>query len=337
MMTHRDIVVIGASVGGLEALKILIAGLPADFPAAVLVVVHTSPHSPNYTHTILARSGTLPVTNAEDGEALIPSHIYVAPPDRHLLLGSGAIRVTRGPKENRSRPAVDALFRSAAQNFGPRVIGIVLTGNLDDGTAGLWAIKDCGGTALVQAPNDAEYPSMPESALKHVAVDYTLPVADMPRLLVELTRKPVNVPQPVSLDKLRIETSIALEGNGLKEGVMKLGDISPNTCPECHGVLVRIKEGSIIRYRCHTGHAYSLETLLAEVNEEIDITLVSAMRAIEERILLLDEMENTAREQQDIVHAKKWEQQKQVTEEYVQAVRELVLSHNLFGKIEVSG
>jgi two-component system chemotaxis response regulator CheB len=336
-MIHRDIVVIGASSGGLEALKTLIAGLPADFPAAVLVVVHISPHTPSQLPTILGRSGSLQVTNAKDGETVVPGHIYVAPSDRHLLLGPHTIRVTRGPKENRSRPAVDALFRSAAQNFGPRVIGIVLTGNLDDGTAGLWAIKDCGGTAVVQAPDDAQYPSMPESALKHVVVDHTLPVADMPDLLTELTRSTIRTQQVVSSDKSKIETSIALEGNALQEGIMKLGDISPNTCPECHGVLVRIREGSIIRYRCHTGHAYSLETLLAEVNEEIDITLVSAMRAIEERILLLDEMGHSAREQQDIAHAKKWEGEKQLTEQYVERVRELVLSHNLFGRTEASG
>jgi two-component system, chemotaxis family, protein-glutamate methylesterase/glutaminase len=334
-MVHRDIVVVGASAGGVEALQTLIAGLPADFPAAVLMVLHMPAHSPSLLPGILARKGRLPITDAKDGEVPVPGRVYVASADRHLLLGPDCIRLSRGPKENRARPAVDVLFRSAAHNFGPRVIGIVLSGRLDDGTAGLWTIKDCGGLALVQSPEDADYASMPESALKHVKVDHTLPVADMPTLLVELTRKAVHSDeQPMFPDRLAIETGIALESNALQEGVMQLGEISPNTCPECHGVLVRIKEGSIIRYRCHTGHAYSLETLLAEVNEEIDVTLVSAMRAIEERILLLEEMENIAREQHDTANSQKWAQQKQVTEQYVQGVRQLVLSHHLFGRTE---
>ena len=165
----REIVVIGASAGGIEALSALLALLPADFPAAILVVVHISADSPGVLPSILARAGVLPVETAKDGVAILPGRVYVAPPDRHLLLEPGSIRVTRGPKENRFRPAIDPLFRSAAQAYGEQVIGVVLSGSLDDGTAGLWAIKDRGGLAIVQEPSEAAYPSMPLSALQYVA------------------------------------------------------------------------------------------------------------------------------------------------------------------------
>lgn len=261
-MAQRDIVVVGASAGGVAALQALIAGLPATFPAAVLVVLHIPPHTPSHLDTILARAGTMPVTSAQDNEPIVPGHVYVASTDRHLLVEADHLRVTRGPKENRVRPAIDALFRSAAYVFGPRVIGIVLSGMLDDGTAGAWTIKERGGMVLVQSPEDAEHPPMPESALKYVAVDYTLPVADMPAFLAQLTRRPIaTAADAAPAEALRIETRIALEGNALREGIMELEAISPNTCPECHGVLVKIKEGPIVRYRCHTGHAFSLQTL----------------------------------------------------------------------------
>jgi two-component system, chemotaxis family, protein-glutamate methylesterase/glutaminase len=332
-MVHRDIVVVGASAGGVEALQALVAGLPATFPATVFVVLHIPAHTPSQLHTILARVATLPVTPAEDGQAIVPGRVYVARTDRHLLLEADRLRVTRGPKENRVRPAVDVLFRSAAYTFGPRVIGIVLSGMLDDGTAGLWAIKDQGGIALVQSPQEAQHASMPESALQHVEIDATLSVASMPAALVELTREPVNVPEPaVPYQALEIETRIALEGNALQGGIMQLGPVSPNTCPECHGVLVRIQEGAIVRYRCHTGHAFSLQTLLAEVNEEIDATLWGAVRAIEERILLLREMEQLARKQQDRATAQQCTELAEATGQQVQRIRELVLNHTLFGR-----
>jgi two-component system, chemotaxis family, protein-glutamate methylesterase/glutaminase len=334
-MADHVLVVVGASAGGVEALQTLVAGLPARFPAAVLVVLHIPPEPPSQLHTILARAGSLPVALAEDGAAIIAGQIYVAPADRHLLVEGERLRVTRGPKENRMRPAVDVLFRSAAYSVGPQAIGVVLSGLLDDGTAGLWAIKDRGGVALVQAPQDALFASMPESALRHVAVDYTLAAADMPAVLAQLAyergaaRAETRPPEAMA-----IELAVGLEGNALQRGVMQLGPISPNTCPECHGVLVRIQEGPIVRYRCHTGHAFSLQTLLAEVNEEIDATLWNAIRAIEERILLLQEMEQVARERQELGTAEQCAAQAQATQRHVQQIRELVLSHTLFGRAD---
>jgi two-component system chemotaxis response regulator CheB len=263
--------------------------------------------------------------------------VYVAPADRHLLIETGRLRVTRGPKENRVRPAVDALFRSAAYAFGPRVIGIVLSGMLDDGTAGLWAIKDRGGMVLVQSPEDAEHDSMPQSALQHVAVNHTLPVAGMPALVTTLIREPIaSGSDAAPPEALRIETRIPLEGNALREGIMELGAISPNTCPECHGVLVKIKQGPIVRYRCHTGHSYSLQTLLADVNAEIETTLWGALRAAEERILLLREMEEIARASDDAAVAAECAEQAQGTERHVEHIREAVLDHAMFGHAPIS-
>jgi two-component system chemotaxis response regulator CheB len=328
-MDKHAVVVVGASAGGIQALHVLLSGLPTDLAASVLVVLHIPTHSPSHLHEILARTSALPVTAAIDGELMEAGRVYVAPTDRHLLVQiDGRLRLTRGPKENRVRPAVDALFRSAASSCGSRVIGIVLTGNLDDGTAGLWAIKDRGGKALVQAPADAEFPSMPESALRHVRIDHTLTVADMPallrRLIVDGSR--ADTPGPPS-PAMKVEVDIALEGNAFQDGVMKLGPVSANTCPECHGVLVKIREGSVIRYRCHTGHAYSLETLLADVNAAIDTTLWASLRAMEERVLLLSQLKQDAHALEDVQSESLLSRQVQVTNERARRIRELVLDH----------
>jgi two-component system chemotaxis response regulator CheB len=208
-MKCRNVVVVGASAGGVEALQVLLSGLAPDFPGIMLIVLHLSPHSPSRLHEILARSTTLPVRAAKNGEVMASGHIYVATVDRHLVVDSDQrLRVTRGPRENRSRPAIDTLFRSASYFLGPRVIGIVLSGALDDGTAGLWAIKDRGGLAVVQSPEDAQYSSMPENALQHVRVDYTVSVADMPELISRLVREELEQPAPPSaaVEPMRTET-----------------------------------------------------------------------------------------------------------------------------------
>src|SRR5687767_8151066 len=185
-MSNR-IVVIGTSAGGIDALRTIAAALPADFPAPIAVVMHSAPDSPGVLHEIIDRAGPLSALRARNGQRLEAGRIYVAPPDRHLLIEPGRVRVTRGPKENRFRPAIDPLFRSAAQVYGPAAIGVILTGNLDDGTAGLWAMKKLGGTAVVQDPSDALFPSMPTSALTHVPVDHCVPLSEMVPLLARLT------------------------------------------------------------------------------------------------------------------------------------------------------
>ena len=278
----RDIIVIGASAGGIEALRGLVAGLPADLAASVFVVLHTSADSPGLLAEILARAGALPALNATEGERIRPGQIYVAPPDHHLLIEPGVVRVTRGPRENRFRPAIDPLFRSAAQTYGPRVVGVILSGYLDDGTAGLWVVKRLGGAAVVQDPADALVDSMPRSALRHVEVDYCVPLAEMAELLLRLTDEPGDVGAYEMPEEPRIEVSIAKAEQALEAGVLRLGEPSNYACPECHGVLLQLNEENRIRFRCHTGHAYSAESLVAEMDEAIEESLWNAIRSVEE-------------------------------------------------------
>jgi two-component system, chemotaxis family, protein-glutamate methylesterase/glutaminase len=330
-MAQRDIIVVGASAGGVNALKTLIGALPADLAATVVVVLHIPAHSESQLHQILGRAAKLPVLPAVDGEPILRGHLYVAPADRHVLLERDRLRVTRGPRENRVRPAVDVLFRSAAYAYGPRVIGIVLTGMLDDGTAGSWAIKDRGGIVLVQSADDAEFSSMPDSTRENVQVDNSLPISAMAAFIMKSIQKPVVAAPGPTAKAMEIETRIGLEGNALQEGIMQLGPVSPNTCPECHGVLVKIENGPIVRYRCHTGHAFSLLTLLADVNDEIEKTLWAALRAAEERILLLNDMEELARVKGDGEAAEQCAEQVQGTKIHVERIREAVLDHRMFG------
>jgi two-component system, chemotaxis family, protein-glutamate methylesterase/glutaminase len=293
-METRNIFVVGASAGGFEALRRLVAGLPRDWQASVFVVWHMSPDIRGVLPQVLSRADTLPAAHARDGEAIEPNRIYVAPPDHHLLVERGRVRVTRGPKENRFRPAVDPLFRSAAFAYGPRVVGVILSGALDDGTAGLWAVKQRGGVAVIQDPQDAEVPSMPENALREVAVDYAVPVAEMADLLVRLSREPVAenaevvMPDETENEKTEIEIRIAAEGGAFESGIMKFGALTPYTCPECHGVLSALKDGGRTRFRCHTGHAFSADSLLTTITEHVEDSLYSAIRGVEESVMLLN-------------------------------------------------
>ena len=267
-MPGRDIVVVGTSAGGVEALRALVGGLPADFPGSVFVVMHAASESPGVLAQILDRSGPLPAAHASNRERIRPGHVYVAPPDTHLLLEPGVMRLTRGPRENRFRPAVDPLFRSAAAVYGPRVVGVILTGGLDDGTSGLWAVKRLGGVAVVQDPDEAFMPAMPLSALNQVEVEYKLPLAEIAPLLVRLASKTVAEQGGYEVpEDLNIEMKIAMEDHAREAGVTRLGTPSVFTCPECHGTLLQLKENGRTRYRCHTGHAYSADSLLSEVTE----------------------------------------------------------------------
>jgi two-component system chemotaxis response regulator CheB len=289
-MPTRHIIVVGASGGGIEALRAFVSGLPADFPAPICVVLHTSPQAPGILPEILTRAGNITATNAVNGEPLKPGRIYVAPPDFHLVVEPGKVRVTKGPRENRFRPAIDPLFRSAAQVFGPAAIGVVLTGSLDDGTAGLWAIKQLGGTAIVQDPDEALYSSMPQNAIDHVKVDHIVPVARIAPLLVELTTaapEERRVPIP---EHMNVEVKIAMEHNPVDAGLERIGEPSAFACPDCHGVLLQLQEGRLTRFRCHTGHAYSINTLLASIGEGIEESMWIAIRALEEGQLLMGRM-----------------------------------------------
>ena len=333
-MNAPRIVVVGASAGGVAALSTLVAGLPPDLDAAVFIVMHIAAESPSRLQEILGRKTTLPVSAAIDGEPIRPGRIVVASADRHLMIDAGQVRVTRGPRESRSRPAVDVLFRSAAAAHGTRVIGVVLTGSLDDGTAGLWSIKDRGGIALVQDPEDAEHASMPESALRHVKVDRVVPLAGMADEIVSRLREPLPDPMDSPVPhRMQVENLIAREGNGLEAGSMNLGPPSKYTCPACHGVLIEIEEGSILRFRCHTGHAYTLRSLLADVNAAIDTGLWDTLRAVEERILLLNRMQDQASKSGSDHVAEVAAAQVKEAKRGAEALRALVLDDKMFGHL----
>lgn len=287
---HKQLVVIGASAGGIETLRDLVRALPAAFPAPIAVVMHTSPQSPGLLHEILDRAGPLPAVNAENGMRLEPGRIYVAPPDYHLLVEPGRLRVTKGPRENRFRPAIDPLFRSAAQVYGPGAVGVILSGNLDDGTTGLWTIKQLGGIAIVQDPADALFPSMPAHAQHHVNVDHVVPLAQLAPLLVRVTARDVEPPIAVPLPLLDLEIRIAKEEAPLDAGVVQMSQPSKFACPECHGVLMQLTDAERVRFRCHTGHAYSAESLLAEIAESVERVLWNAIRAMQEGSMLMREL-----------------------------------------------
>jgi two-component system chemotaxis response regulator CheB len=295
-VAERNIIVIGCSVGGVEALQRLVAPLPKDFPAAIFVVLHLAPQSTSVLPHILMRAGSLPSVHPRNGEPIRLGRIYVAPPDNHLLIEDGKIRLARGPKENRHRPAIDPLFRSAARWYGPRVIGVVLTGSLDDGTAGLLAIKKRRGIAIVQDPDDAFCGDMPRSAMEIVDVDYVVPLDRIPELLQKLVPTEVAGNGAGKSSRLKKETDIVeLDMNAI-EDENRPGIPSPFACPECGGVLWEMDGEEILRFRCRVGHAFTANSLGVEQTEAVEGALWAAMRALEEGASLAKRMaENAAK------------------------------------------
>jgi two-component system chemotaxis response regulator CheB len=326
MPANRDIVILGASSGGLDALQELLPRLPHDLPAAIFVVMHMPASPPSILHAILQRSSTWPVMPAVDGTAIRHGVITVAVSDHHLLFADGAIRLTRGPRENRSRPAIDATMRSAAIEFRSRTIGVVLTGNLDDGTAGLWAVKDRGGVALAQLPQDAEYPSMPRSAIANSPVDEIVTLAELPAALTRLTAEAAPPWSRSGTDALNIENRIALGQNAMEAGVLGLGPPSMNTCPHCHGTLMEINDAGRSRFRCHTGHSFTPASLLVDLDETIDEGLWGVLRSIDERQLLLDQLIQTAKLAGDEEAAQEYARQSEDARLRGNEIRGLVMS-----------
>ena len=288
---NERIVVIGASTGGFGAFKKIISGLPSDFSLPIFIVWHISPEVRGILPQVLNQLNTIPASHVVDSEMIKPGRIYIAPPDHHMIIEDGKVMATHGPKENRFRPAIDPLFRSAAYSYGNRVIGVILSGALDDGTAGMWAIKQYGGTTIVQNPMEAEVPSMPENALREVNIDHCVSLSELPQLLVGLSKEPVSKNAAVMKDDLtKKEIEIASEERALEKGIMDFGELSPYTCPECHGVLTRLQNDNIIRYRCHTGHGYTVDTLMAALTEKIEDALYNAIRGMDESIILLNHL-----------------------------------------------
>ena len=264
--TPRDIIVIGASSGGIEALKVLVETLPADLPAAVFFVIHIPAEHPSFLPQILSTPYRT-VAHGEDGAPIERGKTYIAPPNRHLLLERGHMHLSGGPRENRHRPSINALFRSAALAYGPRVIGVVLTGCLDDGTLGLWEVKHRGGIAIVQDPEEARYPQMPQNAIANVQIDYIVKLGEMPPLLTALAGLPV---------------SSAAGGNGTGANVDMEPDHPALTCPECRGPLEEQQSGPIREFRCRVGHLYSPSALLEAHADTLERTLWAGVVALEE-------------------------------------------------------
>jgi two-component system chemotaxis response regulator CheB len=270
-MQGRDIVVMGGSAGGIEAMQAIVASFPPDLQAAVFVVIHTAAGFESALPEILSRRSPLKATHAIHGEPVVTGRIYVAPPDNHIQLRPGFLAVQRGPKENGARPAVDPLFRSASIAYGPRVIAVIVSGYLDCGTAGLVSVKARGGLAIVQRPEEAVAKDMPQSAIDHVKVDHILPVSEIGAAVVRLTRQPVPLAAVPPPDVALLE----MEGDepGLRSDVV---------CPLCQGALTEGQLAGVTNFRCHVGHAFSPAALLAEQAESLERALWAAVRTLEE-------------------------------------------------------
>jgi two-component system chemotaxis response regulator CheB len=288
----RDIVVVGASAGGLKALQQLVAYLPADLPAAVLVSTHLAPTVPSKVAKVLAKAGPLPAVEATDGMSITTGRIYTAVPDRHLIVDEhDVLRLRRGPRENRVRPAVDALFRSAARWCGPRVTGVVLSGSLDDGAAGLAAIVECGGTALVQDPEDAMFDGMPRAALRAVPDATVRPAAQLARAIIEGAGRPVRPAATGPAEALIWETDMVRES---LSKVPQAGAPVGLGCPECSGGMNAVASGNSVHYVCHTGHSYSPESFVAASNDGIEAALWTALSAMQEKAMVLAQVAEQA-------------------------------------------
>ncbi|MBD2722031.1 chemotaxis protein CheB [Hymenobacter armeniacus] len=294
MPAPSHLIVIGTSAGGMPALVQLVGQLPATLPAAVLVVQHFSTDADGHPFIErLARHSAMACRLPADGDPIEAGTLYLAPPGRHLLAKDGStphLLVTKGPRENHYRPAADALFRSAAVAFGSRVVGVVLTGMLHDGAAGLEFIKRGGGLAVVQDPHEAEYPSMPETALRNVDVDYVVPLHMMGALLEEITARPLPERKAEVPEDLKQEAAIAERVVGTTDEVLKIAHPVPLTCPDCGGSLFEVNNGKLLRYRCHTGHAFTADGLLHSAQQTLEETLWVALRMMEERKNLLSSM-----------------------------------------------
>jgi two-component system, chemotaxis family, protein-glutamate methylesterase/glutaminase len=333
--TH-DLIVLGASAGGVEAISKVVAGLPPDLPAAVCVVVHLRPYSESHLARVLERAGPLPVVAAKDDMPLRPGTIYVAVPDMHLLVqrndGEARLRLVRGPRENRARPAVDPLFRSASLAFGPRVIAVVLSGALDDGTAGLWTVKDRGGIAIVQDPEDAAVSSMPASARDEVAVDHIASADALGPLIGRLAREPAPpAPSEAELtqrghatDQLHRELGIVALDDDFHERSERYGEPSRFPCPECGGVLWDVSGQGPMRFQCEVGHAHSAASLAEAQTETVEAAMWAALRALEDKAELSRRRARTARANRIRVLAEQFHVEEQAAEQHAAALRALL-------------
>jgi two-component system chemotaxis response regulator CheB len=325
---RRDVVVIGASAGGVQALLEVVRGLPSDFPGAICVVVHGPPRE-SMLPTVLARAGVLPASHARPGEPIVPGHIFVAPPDYHLLVRPGWLELSHGPRENHCRPAVDPLFRSAARAFGQRVVGVVLSGALGDGAAGLFAVKARGGVAIVQDPADALSESMPRTALEMVEVDHVLPARAIAEQLVDLVGRPPTDEGAMEMDDEFEQTVDSISEDFVEQASdQRGGELTLFSCPECGGSLWQSSAGSTLAFQCHVGHTYQGETLLNQKSEQVEAALWASMRLLKERATLTRQVAGRLRKSGEGQRAARIEEQAVQDDGHVRSLRELLESNS---------
>lgn len=292
-MAKKDIIVIGGSAGSHSALKQIIGDLPADLPASIFIATHVPSHVGGYLAQLLEKSCAIPVLTAVDGQPIERNRIYVAVPDHHLLVIDGTVRLGNGPRENMARPAIDPLFRSAALSYGPRTVGVILSGLLNDGASGLGAIKACGGTAIVQNPLEAVEDQMPLAALETVDADQVAPASGLGHAISEVVTENAGPPVAPS-ESLQLEVEIASGARLGSEELLKIADAVPLTCPDCQGVLSEVRNEKPLRYRCQIGHAVTAEIVDARA-DRVEEALRLALRVMEERVTLVARMAEDAR------------------------------------------
>ncbi|MCP3389092.1 chemotaxis protein CheB [Bradyrhizobium sp. CCGB12] len=323
-MSNRDIIVIGGSAGATQPLKQILGGLPADLPAAVFIVLHIPAQGIGILSTVASNAGPLPVRQAENGMKIEPGRVYLAAPDHHLLLAEDRIFLGRGPRENLARPAIDALFRSAALYHGPRVIGVLLSGLLSDGAAGLNAIKRCGGMTVVQDPTDAISDEMPRRAMEATTIDLCVRGASMGDVLSELVREQAGAVLPIP-PEIRLEVEIAAGDRIGSDKLVSIADPVALTCPACGGVMSEVKEARPLRFRCQVGHAYTADALAKEQEGRVDEALRVALRIIEERAELVHRMASDGRRSGRLAVAEMYQARAAEYREYADMIRRVVL------------
>jgi len=324
----RSLIVIGASAGGVRVLLEIVAGLEADIPAAIMVVVHLPPYHRTQLPELLSKAGPLPASAAQHGELIREGHIYVAPPDRHMLVRDDRIELNRGPRENRARPAIDTLFRSAARVYRANVCGVILSGMQGDGTVGLMAIKSQGGMTIVQDPTETIYSDMPELAIQYVGVDRIASAHAIPGLLMKFA----SAPRPTALqraadegvvdaDQRLIQADLAAQTDGVPGG-----QVSTYTCPECGGSLWQLDEGSALLFHCHVGHTYSPEMLGIEKSEALETALWTAVRTLVERATLTRQLAHRLLSAGREPEGAALEEQARADDQHMHLIRELIVN-----------
>ncbi len=322
-MANRDILAIGTSAGGVEALMYLVKRFRPDFPAAVLVTIHLSRHSKSVLDELLTGAGPLKATFATDGALLRKAHIYIAPPDRHLLIAHDRVQLGTGARENNARPAIDPMLRSAAVCCCGRSVGVVLTGTLGDGASGLWALSQCSGITVVQDPSDAKFPEMPQNALNRVRPDHVVTLERMPALLESLVQEPAGESRLMP-GHIRAEVEMARTGLSEMSEMDRIGRRSVFSCPDCHGVMWEIDEGELTRFRCHTGHTYTAELMSLVLDENLRRALAIAERALEERVALAHKLQRQAQERGHNHLAENWASKAREFEQEMTVIRNSV-------------